>query len=409
MKIAFWGNTCNNFFALCKILRDESSFFDCHLYLDINSDIQNLPESENVEFNNNYPSWIHKDIKWNPQRFFTHLDKSLLNELNKYDLVFLSGRGVSLIPYITKKSIFFVTGGDLTISPFFFRQFWGNISLDIIPKTIASFFQKKGIRNAFSIITQPFFPFVNALELIKVDKNKINRTYFPVVIDTSKIQNVVIDTSNKFVSEINLISRFKLKIFHPSRIMLKKNKISFNSGQWKNNGLLFEAVAQYKEKINADIILILIERDFSPDILTAKKIIENLNIEENVIWLKPQNPQGYTKNELLNFYSISDIVVDEFGVGWFGSVVLEGLACKKPVICKVDESIMKKIYPWHPILNAESVFEIVEIFEKIVNDKEFALKIGDSGLEWIQNFHSESFVKKLYAKEILNYLNFNEI
>jgi hypothetical protein len=38
--------------------------------------------------------------------------------LNKYDIVILSHIGVVLTPYVTAKTIFYVTGGDLTRIPF---------------------------------------------------------------------------------------------------------------------------------------------------------------------------------------------------------------------------------------------------------------------------------------------------
>ena len=50
-------------------------------------------------------------------------------------------------------------------------------------------------------------------------------------------------------------------------------------------------------------------------------------------------------------YHRSDVVADEFGVGWFGYVTLEGLASSRPVLCHLDEQVMATMYPEHPILD----------------------------------------------------------
>ena len=64
MKIALYGNTCNNLFNMCKALRGKG--IDAHLYLNSIIDIQNKPESDEIELKNNYPEWIHQSDDWNP-------------------------------------------------------------------------------------------------------------------------------------------------------------------------------------------------------------------------------------------------------------------------------------------------------------------------------------------------------
>ena len=54
MRIAFYGNICNNLYIVCKALKKYSDI-DVHLYLAGQVDIQNRPESEDPELENNYP------------------------------------------------------------------------------------------------------------------------------------------------------------------------------------------------------------------------------------------------------------------------------------------------------------------------------------------------------------------
>ena len=54
MKIAFYGNVCNNYYTLAKALRSRLNV-DAHLYLNHKADIQNRPESDDPDLKNNYP------------------------------------------------------------------------------------------------------------------------------------------------------------------------------------------------------------------------------------------------------------------------------------------------------------------------------------------------------------------
>ena len=37
-------------------------------------------------------------------------------------------------------------------------------------------------------------------------------------------------------------------------------------------------------------------------------------------------------DHMVALYQAADVVADEFGVGWFGYVTLEGLACGRPAL-----------------------------------------------------------------------------
>ena len=236
MKIAFWGNACNNFYAICKVLK--ASNFDCHLYLPANADIQNLPESEDSYLKNNYPNWIHKNKDYSPEQFFYKRSKVLINELNKYEIVVLSGRGISLTPYIKSKTIFYVTGSDLTLAPFYNRQTSYKTSyIKKIGIKIFSFIQKKGIKNASQIWTQPFKPLTEALDKLKVDKAIISHKYFPLAIDAAKFSHKS-QTTSIDRKILKAFQKYKFAIFHPSRLMMKKDEHLVAAGQWKQNELL---------------------------------------------------------------------------------------------------------------------------------------------------------------------------
>ena len=148
------------------------------------------------------------------------------------------------------------------------------------------------------------------------------------------------------------------------------------------------------------------ERVYSADIDIAKRIIGELDIANNVVWLQSPTPEGFPRKQLMNFYSYADMVADEFATGWFGLVVLEGLACAKPTLCYVEEDVMKKLYPWHPILSAKEPEMIAEIIAKIYFDKAKALELGMQSRMWIEQFHSFTSGIQLYTENLKNDLQF---
>lgn len=403
MKVAFYGNICNNFYTLAKALRKEMNV-DAHLYLNYKADIQNRPESDDPALKDNYPDWIHLSKKWDYVPFLSRYDRSFIRELNRYDVVFLSQLGVVLTPFIKSKVLFYVTGGDLTQIPFpsKFSKRYKSLPERLIWEYIG-FMQRKGIRNATKILTQPFYPFANALKELQVNNQQVSKCYFPILIDT----DVVVKTENAVgqIDEYNksLLQPFKFIILHPSRIILDNSKPFVDAGLWKGNDNLFKALAIFLREYNIeDACIAMPERIYSPDIVEAKKIINELGIEKNIVWLKPPNPQGFPRKELMNFYSIADIVADEFATGWFGSIVVEGMACSKPTFCYVDETVMKQLYPWHPVISAREPKEIAELIAKFYFNKEKSIQQGELSRKWVEEFHSLKNGTNIYINNFKN-------
>ena len=284
MKVAFYGNVCNNFYTLAKAIRQELKI-DAHLYLSTKADIQNRPESDDPELKDNYPDWIHLSKHWDHVPFLRQFDRTFIKELNRYDIVFLSQLGILLAPFIKSKTLFYVTGGDLTVTPFpsKFASKFKNIRERIIWEYVG-FLQRRGIRSADKILSQPFFPFANALKELGIPKERISKCYFPILFDTDMItknENAIaeIDSYNK-----ELLSPFKFIILHPTRIILDNSKPYVDSGQWKGNDNLFKAFSLFiKRHSISDACIAMPERVFSPDIDEAKRIIKELGIEDETV------------------------------------------------------------------------------------------------------------------------------
>jgi glycosyltransferase involved in cell wall biosynthesis len=406
-RIGLYGNIANNFYVIGKALRSNSDI-DVHLYLEGDTDLVQSPESEDPEIKDNYPGWIHKSADWNITNSLSFWRHNIVKELSQYDIVILSGRGASLAPFLKTRTIFFVTGGDLTLIPFYqrFVRLYRKES-NIFKAIIGKYLQRRGIRRFSEIWTQPFSPFVNALKSLKVSNDKIKNIYFPVMVNTKlfRFDQTAAGSDDKNIRRI--CDNFKFVIFHPSRLMIDPHPELKKAGQWKQNDLLFYAFADFIHKSGTrDAVLVMPDRTVSHDIMRAKEIINELKIVDNVVWIKANHPEGFTRKELVKFYSIADAVADDFGVGWFGSVVLEGFAVGKPVISYVDEEVMKKLYAWHPFLSSNTREGLAEIILRLYQDSSFKNSQGVLGRKWIEEFHSPESASKIYVNQFLKTLRY---
>jgi hypothetical protein len=397
MKVALYGNICNNFYTLAKTLREKLGI-DAHLYLHDKVDIQNRPESDDPHLKDNYPAWIHMSAEWDTLPFLKRWDKTFVRELNKYDVVFLSDLGVVFSPFLKAKTLFYVTGSDLTEVPFpkkysaKFKTIKDRLAWEYI-----GFMQRRGIRHVTKVLSQPFFPFANALRELKINGEQVSTCYFPVLMD----MNIITKNENAW-NDIDAFNReqlkpFKFIIFHPSRIVLRNSKALVDSGQWKGNDNLFRGLKIFINKYGvSDICLAMPDRIYSADRLMAKKMIAEMGIEKNVVWLRPPTEEGFPRKQLMDYYSISNIVADEFATGWFGSIVIEGMACAKPTFCYVDENVMKLLYPWHPIISVKEPGEIAGRIAEFYFDPEKAKMQGAVSLKWVEEFHSIKEGTRIY-------------
>lgn len=146
---------------------------------------------------------------------------------------------------------------------------------------------------------------------------------------------------------------------------------------------------------------ILIFSDWGEGVKRSKDYIKNLGIEEFVIWTSP-----LPKIKLAEYYNASDLVLDQFSLGVFGTTPPEAMACAKPVITRFDWEINKWAWPEKPpIISAESSQEIFEAMKLLGRDENLRQELGKRGRIWMEKYHSwELVADKQIAiyKEILN-------
>ena len=401
MRVAFYGNTANNFFAVARAIR-RASDIDAHLFIDSDAAWGQLPEREDPELQHGYPDWIHKGPYHSMLSRFWPGRSALVKELESFDVVMVSGGGVRLAPFVDRPFIFYVTGWDLTVAPFPLRFLTRNPGVvRKLGALLGGFWQRRGIKAVDQLWSQPFSPFATAAKRLAVEPARIQARYFPIMIDTDVYRPDPAARESPDPLIRRLVDDFDFIVFHPTRMMLNQSPEYMETGQWKGNDRLFEGFAKFiADNPGARPVLALIEHAPSPDMDQAKALVRRLGIEKNVVWMKGPHAHGFDRIALLPFYAAADVVVDEFGIGWFGSIVVEGLSTGKPVLCYVDADVMKQLYPWNPILSPRTPAEIATTLAELWRDPSARRALGDRGRAWAVEFHSIANVGAKYVREV---------
>jgi glycosyltransferase involved in cell wall biosynthesis len=400
MKVALYGNTCNNFFAVARALRPAG--IDAHLFIDADANFQQLPEAEDPDLRRGYPEWIHKGWYQSVGARVWPGASPLVRQLQAFDLVMVSGAGVRFAPFVNRPFIFYVTGWDLTVAPFPWRFLTPSRGLAAnVSALIGGFWQRRGIGAVDQLWSQPFSPFTLAAERLRVPRDRVVPRYFPIMIDTDlfRCDPAARDAADPMIRQ--LVDHHDFLVFHPSRIMTNASPRFVDTGQWKGNDRLIEGFARFvRANPAARPALVLIDRGISPDAGHAKELVRALGIERQVVWLTGPHPHGFDRAELLPLYSVADVVADEFGIGWFGSVVVEGLSMGKPVLCYLDDTVMRQLYPWHPILTPRTADEIAASLTDLWRNPEERRRIGEKGRRWALDFHSLHGASERYVRQV---------
>lgn len=367
-QIAFVGNVNNNYFNLLSSL-NELSQFNLVLIVNQKDPIVNRPKIEKLQKNfeiKKIRSRRNIVIKLIP--FLS----PLCIKLKKYEIVFLSAEFIALAPYLNAKTIFYPTGADLTQAPF--PEMYDHYDhFSYIKKIAARKYSRnviKGIRSVNLIATYPFAPFSLAIEKIfESNENKLSQTYLPLAIDPEfewRIQTTESPTINYKSAQYNILIA--------SRIIDQPTKSRVIKGSWKNISeficglqLFLNRNPQYR---NPQMLkLTLISRENSPDFDEIRGLIESFNMINLTEILFPTDKNGFSREDFSKVMESHDLIVDDFGIGWFGSLMIETLLKGKCFIGFADINSLPTIYQNIPIHNASNCVEIAQELTKHFSSK----------------------------------------
>ncbi len=307
---------------------------------------------------------------------------NLINRLKRYDLLILTGVNALLLSIIAgqeNKTIFWPSGGDFRMisngegkpSVSHFRYYL----LYLCVRKILS----KGLKNVLAIASHD-----PVQDYCSMYNKKMQYLPFPL-----PVYQPVFDR-NKVFKELDLTIDFiknKIIFFMPSRIDF----------YWKKNDLFLEAFMQVIKQKKKHKNLLLICSGWGKDKERMKDMIpeeykENIIISEYVFSLPL----------LYDIYYYSDVVVDQFQLGSYGTSAVGAFSCGKPVLMYINEMIFKeKGFPVPPVINCKTKEDIVRALIRISSDRELLTTYKEKTKKWFKETH-HNLASVEYLKKILN-------
>ena len=173
----------------------------------------------------------------------------------------------------------------------------------------------------------------------------------------------------------------ELLLFSPARQMWKE----------KGNDKMIIAFSKFVKIFpNSKFIMVA----WSTDEDKSKKLVDDLGISDKVIWIKP-----VPKNQLIQYYNITDIVLDQFVLGSWGTSTPEAMSCGKPVlIFYKKEYILRAFGEEPPILNSYTQEDILSNLIKLAKDTDFRKELGKKSRDWIMKTHSPNVVANIHLE-----------
>lgn len=325
----------------------------------------------------------------------------LINK-SQADIYVLSQNGILVaFPLKSKRVVFFPMGYDFTVVPFPHMYFkLPNIKrpIDLFQKLIRSLIVRIRLKKIKRIWCTPFPVFLRVFE--KLNRRDFMNEFFPIPTHLSLSIPDNDDTISNLDS-VNLSCDFLL--FNPNRVLLETSPRKLESGHVKGTDISVRAFGNFLSMTSLNARMILIDRG-EPDTKIINGLITELGISNNIIWIKPKNAKkGLSRSEMSKIYEKSDLILGEFGAGWFGLTTIEAAFFSKPIICFADKEFMSRFFAFNPFLSSKNVSEITSYIELLSISKDSRLRYGELSRKWFDNYFSDEALEKFWSKKFLNF------
>ena len=154
----------------------------------------------------------------------------------------------------------------------------------------------------------------------------------------------------------------------------------------KGNDLMLKAFARFRKASRESAVIIL--TSWGQEVDRSRELIRALDVESSVIWTPP-----LSKMKLIEYYNASDMVLDQFTIGTFGTVTPEAMACAKPVLLFFDREVHEWCYgEMPPVVTARTEDDIFRRMIELGDDPGRLTAIGQASRDWIVKYHGWELV-----------------
>ncbi len=265
-------------------------------------------------------------------------------------LVFFLGKYLFLLKfYFFPPVISYITGSDLMEEPF--------------QKNLISRLYRFLFKNSYLLCLVPMKSYIAALKKLHIDRISFVRHPFLILKDKKIKKQKIKDTS-------------KIIFAHISNIDWGESDNKAYRESTKGSDKFIRAFIRASRQFS-NIKCIILDR--GPDAINAKKIIEAANCSA-FDWFPP-----CSQGELYKIFDKADVIIDQFDLGAFGGIAIEGMSYGKSLLTYADDLYLKGMFynDTPPIFNASSENEILEKITYIAENPNILKDIGIKSKEWV--------------------------
>lgn len=386
MRVHLVGNVCNHHFDLTRSLRARG--IDAHLFLSPAelSQPQTRPESADPELAGGYPPWIHVvRMPWQRFRPLASADPRTREAIADCDVVHTHANYATWIDRADTPYVIQPFGGDFFVFPFGRPR---NRPKHLIPDYRWWGFPAR-IRRALR----------GARALILPNVDLLWERAYRALIQRQKIAGIglVVDT-NLFRPSgaavpppvAKLREHYDLVLFQATRQIWTERGRRGVGGYSYGNDLLFRGLAG-AVRDGASACLLVVDKK-SACTAASRALVRELGIEDHVVWID-QMP----RHELVGYYQHSDVAVDAFYAGGFGSAALEAMACGAPVLMHLHREGNRALFgEVAPVLEASSAEDVRAAINRYASAKSELQDLGASAVEFVRRHHAHDVVVPRY-------------
>jgi len=385
MRLLILGNMANDGYSVAKELRKMNK--DVDLGINISDFGMALPHWEDGNFSDRVDPYTlnKKDLEnaWNSPEWVRYFD--FKNKVpKKGQLVEKIQARINLIKMIREYDVV-----EAHVPFSIYTQFSGKPYVTYDAGWIRYLPFRKGIRDklarrGYSKAKKILFTNADTLPIFEnqkyLDMNKIH--FVPFAIDPEKYKPTnASELRSKFITSDGLL------IFSPSRQIWEE----------KGNDKMISAYTQFvKNYPNSKFVLV----DWSIDKEKSKSHAKSLGIEDNIVWINP-----VPKNQLIQYYNASDIVIDQAVLGGWGTSTPEAMSCGRPTMTswagkdRTDESSVIKCFgEAPPALHSWHIEEIYDNLMRLAKDDEYRIELGKRCREWVIKTHHPKLVAEKHLE-----------
>lgn len=217
----------------------------------------------------------------------------------------------------------------------------------------------------------------------------VNYVYFKTLEDLQKIypekdDKYKIERMHKIekYTNITIVDDYPLLLYSPKSVVIRMaiDISKFDFIGCENRGEIIKIVhaPTHREKKGTKYVLSVIDR-----LLKEKYNIDFILVENKTI------------DEVKEICKDADIIIDQLLLESYGVFFIENLAFGKPVLCRIDEKMMK-YYPDLPILRTDPD-NIYENLKMLIEKPDLRKELGEKGRKYVEELHDS----KKIAKQLL--------